>query len=154
MRLPDSVVAWMLLPKPSHPEFLNPVKSARQVLGAVWWPKDQKEFSLDLYWAFLSDRVQEMLNESENPPSSLSDLVSALDRVDLLWNEQEKLDEAGSVLVFENEPLKNYLLRLGVPGKLPRSLPQEDPRARRLIEGTSLEQWVNVLTARPVDDLR
>jgi len=40
----------------SHPEYLDPVKSARQVLGAVWWPKDQEKFSLDLYWAFLCDR--------------------------------------------------------------------------------------------------
>jgi len=75
-----------------------------------------------------------MLKEAENPESELSDLVSALDRLDLLWNEPEKLEESGLVLVMENEQLKNYLLRLGVPGRLPRELPPKNPKARNLIE--------------------
>jgi len=137
----------------SHPLYLNPVRNARQVLGAVWWPKGQQRFNLDEYFLIVSERVQLLVNEDENPESAVSELCRELSKLDLLWNEPEKLDEVGSVLVFENEPLKNYLLLLGVPGKLPRSLPQENPKARNLIERTSLQQWVNVLTAR-LNDLR
>jgi hypothetical protein len=154
MKLPETVIAWQPGPLPSHPEFLNPVKSARQVLGAVWWGSGVKKFSLDLYWTYLAYRVQVLLDEEPNPASALRELVSALNRVDLLWNEPERASEAGNVLVYQNEPLKNYLMSLSVPGKLPRELPQDSPKARYLLQNTNLEQWSNVLVMRPNPEVR
>jgi len=156
MRLPESVVAWTPLPD-SHPRYLNSVKDAREVIGAVAWGIGLKSFDSDLYFLLLAERVQSLINEEPDQEAAAQDMWDQLHSVGLVSDSEQQPTsphEAGELLVYQNRTLRDYLSLLNLPGKLPKVLPPDNPKARALIETTNLQRWLSVLSARPTESNR
>jgi len=141
----------------SHPRYLNPMKDAREVVGVVAWGIGLKYFDSDLYFLLLAERVQSLVNEEPDREGAAQDMWNQFYSVGLVsdWEQQPSSpEEAGELLIYQNGTLRDYLSLLNLPGKLPKILPPDNPKARALIETTNLEQWLGVLTARPTESNR
>ena len=95
----------------------------------------------------LADRVQEMIEREENPRGALAELTRWLESEGLMGQMPHSLDEAGWALVVENPALRMRLGMLGIPGELPEKITSGNPEALRIVEETTLEAWVTLLTA-------
>ncbi|HYY93848.1 MAG TPA: hypothetical protein VE713_04975 [Pyrinomonadaceae bacterium] len=137
-------MAWM----PSgRATFVNPHPRALQIVGAIEGVEGQK-LDPQVYLALLADRVQKMYDQA--PPEERKMQTSVLSEAGLL-DDRPTTETAALMLVLDNSLLQDRLRLMGLPGKLPPSLTHDDPAARKLIEETTLEQWVDVLTMMPAE---
>jgi hypothetical protein len=119
----------------------------RRLVGAVRVAIGQEFPDVATYLYHLADRVQKMIEREENPRRALSELTRWLKSEGLMGQMPHSLDEAGWTLVVENPALHVRLGMLGIPGELPEKITSGDPEALRVVEETTLEAWVTLLTA-------
>jgi hypothetical protein len=119
----------------------------RQKLGAIRVARGQEFPDVAMYLYHLADRVQEMIEREENPRRALAELTRRLESEGLMGQTPHSLDEAGWTLVVENPALRMRLGMLGIPGGLPEKITSGNPEALRIVEETTLEAWVTLLTA-------
>lgn len=118
----------------------------RQLLGAVRVPIGQEFPDVAMYLAFLADRVQEMIERKEEPEEALSYSTWWLESEGLMGQMPHSLAEAGWALVMENPALRMRLGMLDVPGELPSIIASGDEAALKIVEETTLENWLVQLT--------
>ena len=116
-------------------------------VSAVLAPADAP-LTMNVYLSYLTDRVREMLKSGEMPEQwMLVYLTNQLEQADLL-SQRPNLrnpDEALNDLIFSNDRLHDRLSALNAfPSRI--TLSKDSPRARQLVEQTSLEQWISALT--------
>jgi hypothetical protein len=114
----------------------------RQLLGAIRVPIGQEFPNVAMYLAFLADRVQEMIEREEDPQAALDYTTGWLESEGLMSQMPHSLEEAGWSLVMENPALRMRLGMLDVPGELPEKITAGDATALKLVEETTLENWV------------
>src|ERR1044071_948243 len=114
----------------------------RQLVGAIRVPVGQEVPDVAMYLAFLADRVQEMIEREEDPEAALSYSTRWLDSEGLMGQMPHSLAEAGWALVMENPALGMRLGMLDVPGELPEKITSGDEAALKLVEETTLENWI------------
>lgn len=137
------LIAWM--PEGS-PASEGAHAEVSQIVGAVEGEKGQ-QLDLEIYLSLLANRLQQRVEQSDDPKKALSGLMHVLTSSGMLTREMSpNSPEHIHGAIFENFLIRERLYQLGVPGDLPSSLEQEDPQARRIIEQTTPEQWAKALT--------
>jgi hypothetical protein len=98
-----------------------------------------------MYLAFLADRVQKMIEREEDPQAALSYSTWWLESEGLMGQMPHLLAEPGWTLVMENPALGIRLGMLDVPGELPEKITSGNAAALKLVEETTLENWITQL---------
>ncbi|MET0649833.1 MAG: hypothetical protein ABW208_24750 [Pyrinomonadaceae bacterium] len=135
------VVGWMPAIEPD-----GDMTEMRRILGAIRVARGQEFSNVATYLYHLADRVQEMIEREENPRRALAELTRWLESEGLMGQTPQSLDDAGWALVVENPALRMRLGMLGIPGELPEKITSGNPEALRIVEETTLEAWVTLLT--------
>jgi hypothetical protein len=145
---PVRKVAWM--PEPDgEPSFINLHPQARQLVGAVEAVRGQP-MDGETYLSLLAGRVQRMLERAEDSDAELHWLYSILSMSGLAEDKPE-LEEAGNELVFNNWLVRERLYLMRVPGPLPKTLEDDDPHARAVLNETDAQRWADALTSSPTE---
>ncbi len=112
-----------------------------RIAGAIQAPKGQK-MDPQMYWSYLTDRVQSMIDKAEDPMSAMAEIYSQLLESDLAANEPETVETAARSLIRENPNLQAYLIRQGVLETLPKKMLMDDPDAKMTIEKSDADLWL------------
>lgn len=121
-----------------------------QALGAIQVSKGHK-MNRSTYLALLSNRLNRLIRDEAEPVAALARAVARLDEADLLNQTPTRVEQAGSMLIFDNLKVREILNDKGIPGQLPKQIQRDNPKARRLAERTSLDSWLTMLLDRPSD---
>jgi hypothetical protein len=114
----------------------------RQLVGAIRVAVGQEFPNVATYLELLADRVQEMIEREEDPQAALTHVTRWLESEGLMGQMPHSLAEAGWALVRENPALSMRLGMLDVPGELPERITTGDTTALKIVEETTLENWI------------
>lgn len=133
--------------KQSAPVFFGWASVDCPILSAVLAPANAP-LTGHVYLAYLQDRVAAMLDRELEPRWALLYLTDRLERAGLLDYRPSLRDPDAALdhLIFHNAKLHARLVELNaLPGRL--TLDKHGPRAAEIVEETSLDEWLDALTA-------
>jgi len=129
---------------------VNPNSSSPAKVGVIRGPQGQK-LDPDTYYLYLSDRLDYLLGQEDDPDQALADLLFALAQDELETPGNVELEKAGEQVICQNANLRQHLSRMNVPGEsLPMIFPPNDPNAEEMSNETDLvESWVGKVLFNP-----
>lgn len=138
---------WM--PKGRISNMLNPNPANRQRVGAIKGYQGQT-LDLETYLDLLADRLAFLIRAEADPTEALEDLLTHLDHAEMgpTYDPGVTLENAHQQ-IMQSQDLRQHLDRLQIPGRLPVTLPANDPQAQTLYEEMALRDWVDSLTEGP-----
>ena len=114
----------------------------QMALGVIKLPRPQK-MTGNLYWAYLADRVEEMLEREPDRRLAAERLEQELDRLGFLLAPMRSPETAPFDLIETNPSLS---MLFGLKGAIPEDQQAKNqPGARQVYEETSLEGWLEEL---------
>ena len=143
-------IYWMPTNKPS---FVLPYQYQFQVATVIKAAKGQKMDS-DIYFSLLSDRVQRLIDENDEPEDAMLYTFNVLESSNLIYEKPSGLDTAGEDFIFQNFKLREHLHNAGVFETMPKELDENNSEAEELFNKTDLEDWFSAVTTTLPEDYR
>ena len=113
-------------------------------LGAIKTVVGQR-LDLNMYQSILGNRVQEMVDAEPSPKEAVSHLMEGLRRAGMDLPSPDEPDEAGSVLIWSNPMLPDYLRLLGLFPEFPVTVDGSNWDAAIVYRETTLDEWIALL---------
>src|SRR5262245_23128696 len=135
--MPDTQTAKQRKPKVAWAPERNPK------VGAVLAVRGQ-ELDTEIYLSLLADRLQKLINQEPDPQEAVNQAWEMLLGLDLVEGNPPPVKKAGLALI-QSGGVEERLSNLGVFPRKMRLL-NHSPKAEKLIEETSLLQWVDALS--------
>ncbi|MDQ3634154.1 MAG: hypothetical protein M3405_06540 [Acidobacteriota bacterium] len=135
-------IYWMPTNKPS---FILPYQYQFQVATVIKAVKGQKMGS-DIYFSLLSDRVQHLIDENDEPEDAMIYTFNVLESSNLIYEKPSGLYTVGEEFVFQNFKLREHLHSAGVFETMPTELNENNLEAEEFFNQTDLENWFSAVT--------
>lgn len=149
MKEPEYIY-WM---PTNEPSFILPSQYHYQAATVIKAVKGQKMDS-DEYFGLLSDRVQRLIDENDDPEDAMIYTFNVLESSNLIYAKPNSVETAGEEFVFQNFNLRLHLQRAGVFESLPKELNENSTEAEELFNDINLENWFSAVTTTLYEDYR
>lgn len=143
-------VYWM---PTNEPSFVLPYQHQFQVSTVIKAVKGQKMDS-DIYFSLLSDRIQRLIDENDDPENAMIYTFNVLESSSLIYEKPNDVETAGEEFVFQNSSLRTHLQRAGVFETMPKELNENNSEAEELFNETDLENWFSAVTTTLSENYR
>ena len=139
----------------NEPSFVLPYRHQLQVANVIKAVKGQ-QLDTELYFSFLSDRVQYLLEQCDDPQDMLTYTYDVLERANLIsiYEKTNRVKDAGKAFVLNNHLLREHLHLAGVFETMPKELIENNIEAEALFNRTDLENWFDAVTTSLSKDYR
>ena len=145
-------VYWM---PTNEPSFILPHQHPFQVATVIKAVKGEKMDNDNYFW-LLSNRVQYLIEENDDPEDAIDYTYNVLEGSNLIsiYEKTNRVEDAGSSFVFNNYQLRVHLSRAGVFESMPRELNENNSEAEIIFNETDLENWFDAVTTTLYEDYR
>ena len=143
-------VYWM---PTNEPSFVLPYQHQFQVATVIKAVKGQK-MDKDIYFSLLSDRVQRLIDENDDPEDAMIYAFNVLESSSLIYEKPNDVETAGEEFIFQNFKLREHLYNTGVFETMPKELNESNSEAEELFNETDLEGWFSAVTTTLPEDYR
>ena len=118
--------------------------STALILGSIQVQRDSS-LSEAGYLEALAERVQRLVDAEPDPKAATRRVERALEEAGLMPGTPEDPEDAGQTLIASSPGLPDYLRAKGLLLRPPMQVRKPTPEARKAVEETTLDEWVEMI---------
>lgn len=116
-----------------------------QKVGAILLPLNQ-QLTTNIYLSYLADKVQTLLDETENPEEMFCEMVSQMKQEGVLHESANPaIRTLTSDLFLSNLDLRERIIYFGITANFPKTIPAHNQESAKVFFATDLEGWLSAL---------